>query len=151
MHIILNIIVSVTSYMTQMNQWITICCGMPYIYCDKDITMVIVAGCIEDFLYDTHQYFQWQSHDEVIKWKHFPCYWPFIWGVHQSPVNSPHKGQWCGALMGFFYLCLNKWLSKLSGVWLSVVPLSSLWHHRNVAVTKPNTSCEILLYLWKDI
>ena len=39
------------------------------------------------------------SHDDVIKWKHFPRYWPFVRGIHQSPVNSPHKGQWRGALM----------------------------------------------------
>ena len=32
-------------------------------------------------------------HDDVIKWKHFPRYWPFVWGIHQSTVNSPHKGQ----------------------------------------------------------
>ena len=38
-------------------------------------------------------------HDDVIKWKHFPRYWPFVWGIHRSPVNSPHKGQWRGALM----------------------------------------------------
>ena len=38
-------------------------------------------------------------HDEVIEWKHFPRYWPFGWGIHRSPVNSPHKGQWRGALM----------------------------------------------------
>ena len=38
-------------------------------------------------------------HDDVIKWKHFPRYWPFVRGIHQSPVNSPHKGQWRGALM----------------------------------------------------
>ena len=38
-------------------------------------------------------------HDDVIKWKHFPCYWPFVKGIHRSPVNSPHKGQWRGALM----------------------------------------------------
>ena len=25
--------------------------------------------------------------------KHFPGYWPFVQGIHQSPVNSPHKGQ----------------------------------------------------------
>ena len=31
-------------------------------------------------------------HDYVIKWKHFPRYWPFVWGIHRSPVNSPHKG-----------------------------------------------------------
>ena len=25
--------------------------------------------------------------------------WPFVRGIHRSPVNSPHKGQWRGALM----------------------------------------------------
>ena len=39
------------------------------------------------------------NHDDVIKWKHFQRYWPFVWGIHRSPVNSPHKGQWRGALM----------------------------------------------------
>ena len=38
-------------------------------------------------------------HDEVIKWKHFPRYWPFVRGIHRASVNSPHKGQWRGALM----------------------------------------------------
>ena len=32
-------------------------------------------------------------HDDVMKWKHFPRYWPFVRGIHLSPVNSPHKGQ----------------------------------------------------------
>ena len=39
------------------------------------------------------------THDDVIKWKHFPRYWPFVRGIHRWPVNSPHKGQWRGALM----------------------------------------------------
>ena len=38
-------------------------------------------------------------HDDVIKWKHFPRYWPFVRGIHRSPVNSPHIGQWRGSLM----------------------------------------------------
>ena len=37
---------------------------------------------------------------DVIKWKHFPCYWTFV----RSPVNSPHKGRWRGALM-FSLIC----------------------------------------------
>ena len=37
------------------------------------------------------------THDDVIKWKHFPRYWLFVRGIHRSPVNSPHKGQWRGA------------------------------------------------------
>ena len=40
-----------------------------------------------------------QFHDDVIKWKYFPRYWPFVRGIYRSPVNSSHKGQWCGALM----------------------------------------------------
>ena len=44
-------------------------------------------------------------HDDVIKWKHFPRYWPFVRGIHRSPVNSPHKGQWRGALM-FSLICV---------------------------------------------
>ena len=38
-------------------------------------------------------------YDDVIEWKHFPCYCPFVQGIHRSPMHSPHKGQWCGALM----------------------------------------------------
>ena len=45
------------------------------------------------------------GHDDVIKWKHFPRYWPFVRGIHRSAVNSPHKGQWRGALM-FSLICV---------------------------------------------
>ena len=44
------------------------------------------------------------KNDEVIKGKHFPRYWPFVRGIHRPPVNSPHRGQWRGALI--FDLCL---------------------------------------------
>ena len=52
-------------------------------------------------------------HDDVIKWKHFPRYWPFVRRIHRSPVNSPHKGQWRGALM-FTLICarINGWVNK---------------------------------------
>ena len=43
-------------------------------------------------------------HDDVIKWNHFPRNWPFVRGIHRSPVDSPHKGQWHGALM-FSLIC----------------------------------------------
>ena len=43
-------------------------------------------------------------HDATIKRKHFPRHWPFVPGIHRSPVNSPHKGQWRGALM-FSLIC----------------------------------------------
>ena len=31
------------------------------------------------------------SHDDVIKWKHFPRYWPFVRGIHRVSVNSHTK------------------------------------------------------------
>ena len=46
----------------------------------------------------------WSHHDDVIKWKHFPCQWPFVRGIHRSPADSPHNGQWLGALM-FSLMC----------------------------------------------
>ena len=55
----------------------------------------------------------WFVHDDVIKWKHFPRYWPFARGIHRSPVNSPHTGQWRGALM-FSLICvwINGWVNN---------------------------------------
>ena len=52
-------------------------------------------------------------HDDVIKWKHFPRYWPFVRGIHRSPANAPHKGQWRGALM-FSLICawVNGWVNN---------------------------------------
>ena len=54
-----------------------------------------------------------ENHDDVIKWKHFPRYWPFVRVIHRSPVNYPHKGQWRGALM-FSLICawINGWLNN---------------------------------------
>ena len=52
-------------------------------------------------------------HDDVIKWKHFPRYWLFVWEIDRWPVNSPHKGQWRGALM-FSLMCvwINGWVNN---------------------------------------
>ena len=49
------------------------------------------------------------NHDDVIQRKHFPRNWPFV----RSPVNSPPKGQWCGALV-FSLICvwINDWLNN---------------------------------------
>ena len=49
----------------------------------------------------------------TIKWQHFPRYLPFVRGIHRSPVNSRHKGQWRGALM-FPWICawINGWANN---------------------------------------
>ena len=61
----------------------------------------------------------------------FPRYWPFVRGIHRSPVNSPHKGQWRGALMFFFDLRLNKRFSKHWWGWWFETPSRPLWRHCN--------------------
>ena len=43
-------------------------------------------------------------HDDVIKWKHFPRYWPFVRGIHRSPVNFPHKRPVTWSFDVFFHL-----------------------------------------------
>ena len=47
------------------------------------------------------------------QWIHFPRYWSFVRGIHRSPLNSPHKGQWRGALM-FSLICvwINGWVNN---------------------------------------
>ena len=72
-------------------------------YCD---TIAIIA-----LFYTVHT---WKiSHDDVIKWKHFPRNLPCVRGIHRSPVNSPHKVQWRGALM-FSLICIwvNNWVNN---------------------------------------
>ena len=70
-------------------------------------------------------------HDDVIKWKHFPCHWPFVRGIHLSPVNSPHKSQWRGALM-FSLISPEQTVEytiETPAIWEAIVPImtSLLW------------------------
>ena len=66
----------------------------------------------ESFKLGTMVHILW-NHDDVIKWKHFPRNWPFVRGIHRSPLNSPHKGQWRRALM-FSLICIwiNNWVNN---------------------------------------
>ena len=48
-----------------------------------------------------------------MKWKHFPRHWPFVRGIHRPPLNSPHKGQWRGALMlSLISFWINRWVNN---------------------------------------
>ena len=103
--------------------------------------------------------------DDVIKWKHFPRYWPFVRGIHRSPVNSPHKGKWRGALM-FSLMCarINGWVNNRGTgdlkrhrayyvvTVMCIVTEKTFW--RNVGCTSRTKSCEnavleisLILYL----
>ena len=63
------------------------------------------------------------DHDDVIKWKHLPRYWTFVRGIHRSPVNFPHKGQWRGHLI-FSLICA--WINS----WVNNREAGDLIHHR---------------------
>ena len=53
------------------------------------------------------------NHDDVIKWKHFPRYWPFVRGNNRSPVNSPHKDKWRRTLMfPLICTCVKGWANN---------------------------------------
>ena len=92
-----DVTVMILSYFTQteMSRW-----NNPEEWGDKIICTIISTK-------------NWENHDDVIKWKHFPRYWPFVRGIHRCPVNSTHKGQWRGAVM-FSLICvwINAWINK---------------------------------------
>ena len=69
------------------------------------------------------------GHGDVIKWKHFPPHWSFFRGIHRSPVDSPHKCWWRGALM-FSLICAwtNGWANNRDP---GETPSCSLWRHNN--------------------
>ena len=67
---------------------------------DYSWTMLVKgASDIERISHKYQAAWHYQYHDDVIKRKHFPRYWPFVRAIHRWPVNSPNKGQWRGALM----------------------------------------------------
>ena len=96
-----------------------------------------------------------QCHDDVMKWKHLPRYWPFVRGIHRSPVNSPHKGQWRGALM-FSLICAwtNGWLNNPDAGDLrrhrthyDVTVMAQMNNQRNVSPSSDMPTCDNLAFL----
>ena len=72
------------------------------IYSSQSLHRWTIIGHFADFF----------LHDDVIKLKHFRRYWPFVRGIHRSPVNSPHKGQRRGALMFSFSAWITDWVNN---------------------------------------
>ena len=83
----------------------------------------------------------WRRH----RMETFSALLPFVRGIHRSLVDSPHKGQWRGALMSSFNLRLNKRLSKQSWHGWFETPSRSLWGHYNALwVRKINAD----IFIW---
>ena len=81
------------------------------------------------FIFDWDRFIHWDQYDKIENehrsstdmllawWRHqmetFSRYWPSVLVIHRSPVNSPHKGQWRGALV-FSSICAwtNGWVNN---------------------------------------
>ena len=82
----------------------------------------------------------------VIKWKYFPRYWPFVWGIHRSPVNSPHNGQWRGASV-FSLMCdwISGWVNNRAHYDVTVMTVSP---HRGLLMRKTSPCHGINILNW---
>ena len=68
--------------------------------------------------------------DDFTKWKHFPRCFSFVRGIHRTTVDSPHKGQWRGALMlSLISAWTNVWANNRDAGYLR--HHCSLWRHCN--------------------
>ena len=71
-----------------------------------------------------------QDQHDIITWKHFLHYWPFVRGTSHwwTPLKKASDAElWC-----FIDLRLNKRLSKQSKCCWFEMPSCSLWNHYNV-------------------
>ena len=68
------------------------------------VCQLLLAKCVRTYI--RHVHFA-SLHDDVIKWKHFPRYWPFVRGIHRSTVNSTHTRPVQRSFEVLFDLCLE--------------------------------------------
>ena len=94
-------------------------------------TTVIWNIYIYTYIY-IYNHMSFSGNDDVIKWKHFPRNWPFVRGIHRSPLNFPAQKPVTRSFDVFFYLRLNKRLSKQSWGWWFETLSRPLWHHCDV-------------------
>ena len=95
-------------------------------------------------------------HENVIKWKHYRRYWPFVREIRGSPVNSPNKGQWRGALM-FSFICAwtNGWVSnrdagdlRRHSAYVDVTVMALIKQHRTYSVA--NMVLTVFISVWRS-
>ena len=83
------------------------------------------------YMYIIWQWVKIKTQDDVIKWKHFPRYWPFCAG--NSPVTGefPSQRPVTRCFDIFFDLRPNKHLSEQSWGWWFETPSCPLWRQCN--------------------
>ena len=93
--------------------------------------------CSEHGIHKTYITYNFEIISEVWTWRRHQMetfsshYWHFVWGIHRSPMDSPRKGPWRGALIFFFDLCMNTQLSKQPIRRWFETPSCASWRHCN--------------------
>ena len=83
------------------------------VHCDTMIPMLAQQG----FALAPHDMTRYCKHHDMSWWRHqietFSALLAIVRGIQRSPGNSPHKGQWRGALM-FSLICvkINGWINN---------------------------------------
>ena len=98
----------------------------------KEIEIRICSGDRRHSCAVTFWYGEWlvsaYATAPILWWRHqmetFPRYWPFVQGIHRSPVNSLHKGLWRGASLMLALICA--WISR----WVNNREACDLRRHR---------------------
>ena len=78
---------------------------------------------------------EWQvQHDDVIKWKHFPLYWPFVRGIHRSITEASDAELW-----SFLWFARTKIEQTIETpvIWdvITLIRTSLQWHLPYIANT----------------
>ena len=109
---LLYILIRITTLILSLRSWGILSAKLQY-WRKLDVKCIVQQNCHSAYFNILSRCCEWQLpwcnycvyyHDDVIKWKYFPCYWPCVRRIHRSPVNYPHKGQWRVALM-FSLIC----------------------------------------------
>ena len=91
-------------------------------------------------------------HDGVIKWKHFPRYWPFVRGNPGVTDGFPSQRTVARSFAFFFDLRLNNRLNNQSRRQWFETPWRSLWHHCDVSgvcsLVRPSVNRFATPFIW---
>ena len=86
-----------------------------------------------------------QPHDDVIKWKYFPRYWPFVLGIHRSRW-IPHTKTREALMFSLIYTWINGWVNnreagdlRRHSAHYDVIVMLSAYLHPRVVVSQAHT------------
>ena len=87
--------------------------------------------CFWSTFYIKHRKSPPPPHNDVIKWKHYPRDWSFVWGISQVTGEFPIQRPVSRRCDIFSDLRLNERLSKQSWGWWFETPSHPSWCHSN--------------------